>query len=163
MNNKNIISNNLNKKIQKMKKHQKQKNDQNESKEQISIHKKIKDLNVFIHVDFDGEQDNYFIKKIFLVTKIVYLCQFYDVHGLNGHHTSNFIKTILPIDMSENLKHCNIITETEKIHEIVRETFIIANGKLVQNQEIYYIFSGTICFNVIFTPEKLIYLNFVDN
>ena len=86
-----------------------------------------------------------------------------DGHGLNGHHVSNFIKTILPIDMSENLKHCNILTETEKIHEIIKETFIIANDKLVENQEIDCIFSGTTCVSVIFTPEKLICPNIGDS
>ena len=65
--------------------------------------------------------------------------------------------------MSENLKHCNILTEIEKIHEIIKETFIIANDKLVENQEIDCIFSGTTCVSVIFTPEKLICPNIGDS
>jgi serine/threonine protein phosphatase PrpC len=160
----------INEKINsKNEKHPKQKKDQDQSKEKISIHKKIKDLNVFTHVGFDGEQekannqDNYFIKKNFAGHKDYIFMSVCDGHGLNGHHVSNFIKTILPIDMSENLKHCNILTETEKIHEIIRETFIIANDKLVENQEIDCIFSGTTCVSVIFTPEKLICPNIGDS
>ena len=160
----------INEKINsKNEKHQKQKKDQDQSKEKISIHKKIKDLNVFTHVGFDGEQekannqDNYFIKKNFAGHKDYIFMSVCDGHGLNGHHVSNFIKTILPIDMSENLKHCNILTETEKIHEIIKETFIIANDKLVENQEIDCIFSGTTCVSVIFTPEKLICPNIGDS
>ena len=160
----------INEKINsKNEKHPKQKKDQDQSKEKISIHKKIKDLNVFTHVGFDGEQekannqDNYFIKKNFAGHKDYIFMSVCDGHGLNGHHVSNFIKTILPIDMSENLKHCNILTETEKIHEIIKETFIIANDKLVENQEIDCIFSGTTCVSVIFTPEKLICPNIGDS
>ena len=86
-----------------------------------------------------------------------------DGHGVNGHHVSNYIKTILPIDMSENLKHRNILTETEKTHEIIKETFIIANDKLVENQDIDSIFSGSTCVSVIYTPEKLICPNIGDS
>ena len=86
-----------------------------------------------------------------------------DGHGVNGHHVSNFIKSILPLDMSENLKHRNILTETEKTHEIIKETFIIANDKLVENPNIDSIFSGSTCVSVIFTPEKLICPNIGDS
>ena len=78
----------------------------------------------------------------------------YDGHGTNGHHVSNFIKTILPIDMSENLKHRNILTDTEEIHQIIKETFIIANDKLVENQDIDSIFSGSTCVSAIYTPKR---------
>ena len=133
------------------------------------IHKKIKDLHIFTHVGFDGEQDkennqdNYFIQKNFAGHKDYIYMSVCDGHGINGHHVSNFIKTILPIDMSENLKHRNILTETEKTHEIIKETFIIANDKLVENQNIDSIFSGSTCVSVIFTPEKLICPNIGDS
>ena len=131
--------------------------------------KKIKDLTVFTHVGFDGEQDkennqdNYFIQKNFAGHKDYIYMSVCDGHGTNGHFVSNFIKTILPIDMSENLKHRNILTETEKTHEIIKETFIIANDKLVENPNIDSIFSGTTCVSVIYTPEKLICPNIGDS
>ena len=133
------------------------------------IHKKIKDLHVFTHVGFDGEQDkennqdNYFIQKNFAGHKDYIYMSVCDGHGTNGHHVSNFIKTILPIDMSENLKHRNILTDTEEIHQIIKETFIIANDKLVENQDIDSIFSGSTCVSVIFTPERLICPNIGDS
>jgi len=139
-----------------------------EQKQQI-IQKKIKDLNVFTHVGFDGEQDkennqdNYFIQKNFAGHKDYIYMSVCDGHGVNGHHVSNFIKSILPLDMSENLKHRNILTETEKTHEIIKETFIIANDKLVENPNIDSIFSGSTCVSVIFTPEKLICPNIGDS
>ena len=133
------------------------------------IHKKIKDLHVFTHVGFDGEQDkennqdNYFIQKNFAGHKDYIYMSVCDGHGTNGHHVSNFIKTILPIDMSENLKHRNILTDTEEIHQIIKETFIIANDKLVENQDIDSIFSGSTCVSVIYTPERLICPNIGDS
>ena len=133
------------------------------------IHKKIKDLHVFTHVGFDGEQDkennqdNYFIQKNFAGHKDYIYMSVCDGHGTNGHHVSNFIKTILPIYMSENLKHRNILTDTEEIHQIIKETFIIANDKLVENQDIDSIFSGSTCVSVIYTPERLICPNIGDS
>ena len=133
------------------------------------VYKKIKDLHIFTHVGFDGEQDkennqdNYFIQKNFAGHKDYIYMSVCDGHGVNGHHVSSFIKTILPVDMSENLKHRNILTETEKTHEIIKETFIIANDKLVENQNIDSIFSGTTCVSVIYTPEKLICPNIGDS
>ena len=133
------------------------------------VHKKIKDLHVFTHVGFDGEQDkennqdNYFIQKNFAGHKDYIYMSVCDGHGTNGHHVSNFIKTILPIDMSENLKHRNILTDTEEIHEIIKETFIIANDKLVENPDIDSIFSGSTCVSVIYTPERLICPNIGDS
>ena len=134
-----------------------------------NFYKKIKDLFVFTHVGFDGDQDkennqdNYFIQKNFAGHKDYIYMSVCDGHGVNGHHVSNFIKTILPIDMSENLKHRNILTETEKTHEIIKETFIIANDKLVENPNIDSIFSGSTCVSVIYTPEKLICPNIGDS
>ena len=142
---------------------------QPQSQEKSPINKKIKDLNVFTHIGFDGEQDkennqdNYFVQKNFAGHKDYIYMSVCDGHGVNGHHVSNYIKTILPIDMSENLKHRNILTETEKTHEIIKETFIIANDKLVENPDIDSIFSGSTCVSVIYTPEKLICPNIGDS
>ena len=40
-----------------------------------------------------------------------------DGHGIEGHFVSGFMKEILPYDMSENLKLCNLMTENEKEKE----------------------------------------------
>ena len=142
---------------------------ENQPQENIPINKKIKDLHIFTHVGFDGEedkennQDAYFIQKNFAGHKDYIYMSVCDGHGINGHIVSNFIKTILPVDMSENLKHRNILTETEKTHEIIKETFIIANDKLVENPNIDSIFSGSTCVSIIYTPEKLICPNIGDS
>ena len=69
--------------------------------------------------------------------------------------------------MSENLKNLNILTENpkekNKIYQIITETFIIANEKLVENEEINSLFSGSTCVSVIYTPEKLIVPNIGDS
>ena len=145
------------------------KKDQTQSQSKKQVNKIIKDIQVYTHVGFDGEQDkennqdNYFIQKNFAGHKDYIYLSVCDGHGVNGHHISNFIKTVLPIDMSENLKHRNILTETEKTHEIIKETFIIVNDKLVENQDIDSIFSGTTCVSVIFTPQRLICPNIGDS
>ena len=128
---------------------------------------------VFTHVGFDGEQDkennqdNYFIYKNFMDRKDYIYMSVCDGHGIEGHFVSDFMKEILPYDMSENLKDCNLMTENEKerdkIHQIIKETFIIANEKLVDNEEINSLFSGSTCVSVIYTPEKLIVPNIGDS
>ncbi len=161
------ITNQVENKINNIQKKEKEKEQPKEKPK--PIYKKIKDLHIYTHVGFDGEQDkennqdNYFIQKNFAGHKDYIYMSVCDGHGVNGHHVSNFIKTILPVDMSENLKHRNILTETEKTHEIIKETFIIANDKLVENQNIDSIFSGTTCVSVIYTPEKLICPNIGDS
>ena len=137
------------------------------------ITKKIKDILPYTHVGFDGEepkennQDNYFIYKNFMNKKDYIYMSVCDGHGIEGHFVSDFMKEILPYDMSENLKNCNLMTENEKerekIHQIIKETFIIANEKLVDNEEINSLFSGSTCVSVIYTPEKLIVPNIGDS
>ena len=137
------------------------------------ITKKIKDILPYTHVGFDGEepkennQDNYFIYKNFMDRKDYIYMSVCDGHGIEGHFVSDFMKEILPYDMSENLKDCNLMTENEKerdkIHQIIKETFIIANEKLVDNEEINSLFSGSTCVSVIYTPEKLIVPNIGDS
>ena len=157
------------------------KNDKNSNQNEISnnikqiepknktIIKKIKELLPYTHVGFDGEepkennQDNYFIYKNFAGNKNYIYMSVCDGHGIEGHFVSEFIKEILPYDMSENLKTTNILTETEKTHRIITDTFLIANDKLVDNEEINSLFSGSTCVSVIFTPEKLIVPNIGDS
>ena len=55
----------------------------------------------------------------------------YDGHGVEGHFVFEFIKEVLPYYMSENLKDRNILKETELVHKIIIETFLIVNNMLV--------------------------------
>ena len=144
-----------------------------EKREDNKCHKKIKELLPYTHVGFDGEepkennQDNYFIYKNFMNKKKYIYMSVCDGHGVEGHFVSDFIKEILPYDMSENLKFFNILTdnekEKEKIFDVIKETFINANEKLVSNEEINSLFSGSTCVSVIYTPEKLIVPNIGDS
>ena len=142
-------------------------------KENKIIRKIIKDILPYTHVGFDGEepkennQDNYFIYKNFMNKKDYIYMSVCDGHGVEGHFVSDFIKETLPYDMSENLKNQNILTENEKekekIYQIIKETFIMANEKLVDNEEINSLFSGSTCVSLIYTPEKLIVPNIGDS
>ena len=137
------------------------------------VRKLIKDILPYTHVGFDGEepkennQDNYFIYKNFMNNKDYIYMSVCDGHGIEGHLVSDFIKETLPYDMSENLKNLDILTKDEieknKLYQIIKETFIIANEKLVDNEEINSLFSGSTCVSVIYTPEKLIVPNIGDS
>ena len=133
------------------------------------IIKKIKDILPYTHVGFDGEepkennQDNYFIFKNFAGHKDYVYMSVCDGHGVEGHFVSEFIKEVLPYYMSENLKERNILTEKEITHQIITETFLIANNMLVSNENINSLFSGSTCVSVIFTPERLIVPNIGDS
>ena len=142
-------------------------------KESKYITKKIKDILPYSHVGFDGEepkennQDNYFIYKNFMNKNDYIYMSVCDGHGVEGHFVSEFMKEILPYDMSENLKFCDLMSkdekEKEKINTIIKDTFIVANDKLVENQEINSLFSGSTCVSVIYTPKKLIVPNIGDS
>ena len=154
-------------------KKEKEKKKSKEEEPHKYVTKIIKDILPYTHVGFDGEepkennQDNYFIYKNFMNKKDYIYMSVCDGHGIEGHFVSDFMKEILPYDMSENLKLCNLMTENEKerekIHQIIKETFILANEKLVYNEEINSLFSGSTCVSVIYTPEKLIVPNIGDS
>ena len=90
-----------------------------------------------------------------------------DGHGVEGHYVSGYIKKILPKDMSRNLKGKDILTtnfqKKNEIHGIIKDTFIRANEKLVDNESINSAFSGSTCVSVIYTPTKLICPNIGDS
>ena len=141
----------------------------NEKETQKKITKVIKDLLPYSHVGFDGEQpkennqDNYFIFKNFAEHKDYIYMSVCDGHGVEGHFVSEFIKEVLPYYMSENLKERNILTEKELVDKIIKETFIIVNNMLIDNESINSLFSGSTCVSVIFTPERLIVPNIGDS
>ena len=142
---------------------------ENESNSNKKVIKVIRDLLPYTHVGFDGEepkennQDNYFIFKNFAEHKDYIYMSVCDGHGVEGHFVSEFIKEVLPYYMSENLKERNILKETEIVHQIITETFLIVNNMLVDNESINSLFSGSTCVSVIFTPERLIVPNIGDS
>ena len=141
----------------------------NENIKSKKVTKVIKDLLPYTHVGFDGEepkennQDNYFIFKNFAEHKDYIYMSVCDGHGVEGHFVSEFIKEVLPYYMSENLKERNILKETQLVHKIITETFLIVNNMLVDNENINSLFSGSTCVSVIFTPERLIVPNIGDS
>ena len=143
----------------------------NKNKNEVpkKITKVIRDLLPYTHVGFDGEepkennQDNYFIFKNFAEHKDYIYMSVCDGHGVEGHFVSEFIKEVLPYYMSENLKERNILTERDLTHKIIKETFVIVNNMLVDNESINSLFSGSTCVSVIFTPERLIVPNIGDS
>ena len=162
-------------KSQKQKKQEKEKEKEKETltNEKKIVKKIIKDILPYTHVGFDGEepkennQDNYFIYKNFMNKKDYIYMSVCDGHGVEGHFVSDFIKETLPHDMSESLQKYNILTENEKekekIYQIIKETFIMTNEKLVDNEDINSLFSGSTCVSLIYTPVKLIVPNIGDS
>ena len=128
-------------------------------------------LHHFTHVGFDGEadkennQDSYFIFNNFAGHSDYSYMSVCDGHGVEGHEVSRYIKKILPEDMSTNLKNYDILKKDnkKKVHEIIQDTFNKANDKLVENENINSIFSGSTCVSVIYTPERLICPNIGDS
>ena len=135
------------------------------------ILKKIKQIYEFTHVGFDGEadkennQDSYFIYKNFAGHSDYTYMSVCDGHGVEGHEVSRYIKKILPEDMSNNLKEYDILKKEnkDKVHDIIQRTFDLANDKLVEEENINSIFSGSTCVSVIHTPERLICPNIGDS
>ena len=82
---------------------------------------------------------------------------------MEGHYISNFIKEILPSTLSNNLQGKNILKNSEIIHEIITEVFLMANEQLIENENINSAFSGSTCVSVIYTPERLISANIGDS
>ena len=145
--------------------------EKNTLKKQTKTTKKIKDYYTFSHIGFDGEQDkennqdNFFVYKNFAGKNDYIYMSVCDGHGVEGHNVSEFITKTLPIDLSEKLKSIDFLSEenSENFHEIITETFLITQAKLIDNEKINSIFSGSTCVSVIFTPEKMISANIGDS
>ena len=138
-----------------------------------SITKPIRKIHHFTHVGFNGERDKEFNQDIAFLERnftgnnsYLYLAVC-DGHGVEGHEVSGFIKRILPKELSNSLYHKDILTNDKnakkKIYNIIGETFIRVNEKLISNESINSIFSGTTCVSVIYTPIKLICANIGDS
>ena len=138
-----------------------------------SITKPIRKIHHFTHVGFNGERDKEFNQDIAFLERnftgnnsYLYLAVC-DGHGVEGHEVSGFIKRILPKELSNSLYHKDILTNDKnakkKIYNTIGETFIRVNEKLISNESINSIFSGTTCVSVIYTPIKLICANIGDS
>ena len=135
--------------------------------------KKIRKIHHFTHVGFNGEKDKEFNQDIAFLEKnfsgnnsFLYMAVC-DGHGVEGHEVSGFIKRTLPKDLSNALMNKDILTSDKnnkkKIYNIIGSTFIKVNEKLISNEAINSIFSGTTCVSLIYTPIKLICANIGDS
>jgi serine/threonine protein phosphatase PrpC len=137
------------------------------------INKRIRKIRHFTHVGFNGEhekhfnQDSAFLEHNFAGNNSYLYLAVCDGHGVEGHEVSGFIKKILPKELSNALYRKNIMTNgkniKKQIYNIISETFIKVNEKLISNEAINSVFSGTTCVSVIFTPQKLICANIGDS
>ena len=137
------------------------------------ITKKIRKIHHFTHVGFNGEkdkefnQDVAFLEKNFAGNNSFLYMAVCDGHGVEGHEVSGFIKRTLPKDLSNALMNKEILTSDKnnkkKIYNIIGSTFIKVNEKLISNEAINSIFSGTTCVSLIYTPFKLICANIGDS
>ena len=135
--------------------------------------KQIKKIHHFTHVGFNGEkdkdfnQDIAFLEKNFAGNNSFLYFGVCDGHGVEGHEVSSFIKDILPKELSKSLYNKDILTNDKnlkkKIYNIIGQTFIKVNEKLINNELINSIFSGTTCVSVIYSPQKLICANIGDS
>ena len=162
----NIYNNNKTKSINK--------NIQNMMNQNImQITKPIRKIHHFTHVGFNGErdkefnQDIAFLEKNFAGNNSYLYMAVCDGHGIEGHEVSGFIKRILPKELSNSLYNKDILTNDKnakkKIYNTIGETFIKVNEKLINNESINSIFSGTTCVSVIYTPIRLICANIGDS
>ena len=149
---------------------------QNRGQNQIKrplIAKRIRKIHHFTHVGFNGErdkdynQDIAFLEKNFAGNNSFLYMAVCDGHGVEGHQVSGFIKRTLPKDLSNALTNKEILTsdknKKKKIYNIIGSTFIKVNEKLISNESINSIFSGTTCVSLIYTPIKLICANIGDS
>ena len=146
---------------------------QNQLIKKTLIAKKIRKIHHFTHVGFNGEkdkdynQDIAFLEKNFAGNNTFLYMAVCDGHGVEGHLVSGFIKRTLPKDLSNALMNKEILTQDKnnkkKIYNIIGSTFIRVNEKLISNESINSIFSGTTCVSLIYTPIKLICANIGDS
>ena len=137
------------------------------------INKRIRRIRHFSHVGFNGEhekqynQDSAFLEKLFAGNNSYIYLAVCDGHGVEGHKVSGFIKKTLPKELSASLYNKNIATNDDnlkkQLYNIITDTFIKVNEKLISNETINSVFSGTTCVSVIFTPTKLICANIGDS
>lgn len=86
-----------------------------------------------------------------------------DGHGAVGQEISSFLKENLPIDLNHALRDLNLNILKDDISQIITDIFIKENTKLISNEMINSMLSGSTCVSAIYTPEKLITANVGDS
>ena len=108
-------------------------------------------------------QDNYFVFRNFMNDANFIFMAVCDGHGAVGQEISNFLKENLPIDLNHAIRNKNKNILTEDISDIITEVFIKENTKLISNEMINSMLSGSTCVSTIYTPIKLITANVGDS
>ncbi len=133
------------------------------------VRKKILCMHEFSKTGYAGEdekkinQDNYFVFRNFVNNVNYIYMAVCDGHGAVGQEISNFLKENLPIDLNHALKNRSKDILTDDISDIITEIFIQENNKLISNEMINSLLSGSTCVSTIYTPIKLITANVGDS
>ena len=133
------------------------------------VRKKIMCMHEFSKTGYAGEdekkvnQDNYFVFHNF-VNNINYIFMAVcDGHGAVGQEISSFLKENLPIDLNHALRKGKKDILKDDISDIITNIFIQENNKLISNEMINSVLSGSTCVSAIYTPIKLITANVGDS
>ena len=141
----------------------------NFSSEPKEIQKKILCMHEFSKTGYAGEdekkinQDNYFVFRNFVNNVNYIFMAVCDGHGAVGQEISNFLKENLPIDLNHALRNKGKNILVDDISDIIKDIFIKVNDKLIANEMINSMLSGSTCVSVIYTPLKLITANVGDS
>ena len=133
------------------------------------IRKKILCMHEFSKTGFAGEdekkinQDNYFVFRNFVNNVNYIFMAVCDGHGAVGQEISNFLKENLPIDLNHALRDAKVDILKDDISSIITDVFIKENSKLISNEMINSMLSGSTCVSTIYTPIKLITANVGDS
>ena len=144
-------------------------NKNNNEKNIKQIKKKILCMHEFSKTGYAGEdekkvnQDNYFVFRNFMNNVDYIFMAVCDGHGAVGQEISNYLKENLPIDLNHALRNKNKNILTEDISDVITDIFIKENTKLISNEMINSMLSGSTCVSVIYTPIKLITANVGDS
>ena len=138
----------------------------NNSKE---IRKKILCMHEFSKTGYAGEdekkvnQDNYFVFRNFVNNVNYIFMAVCDGHGAVGQEISSFLKENLPIDLNHALRNAKKDILKDDISSIITDVFVNENTKLISNEMINSMLSGSTCVSAIYTPIKLITANVGDS
>ena len=133
------------------------------------IRKKILCMHEFSKTGYAGEdekkinQDNYFVFRNFVNNVNYIFMAVCDGHGTVGQEISNFLKENLPIDLNHALRDAKVDILKDDISSIITDVFTQENTKLISNEMINSMLSGSTCVSTIYTPIKLITANVGDS
>ena len=133
------------------------------------VRKKIICMHEFSKTGYAGEdekkinQDNYFVFHNFVNNLNYIFMAVCDGHGAVGQEISSFLKENLPIDLNHALRSGKKDILNDDISDIITKIFIQENNKLISNEMINSVLSGSTCVSAIYTPIKLITANVGDS